>query len=103
MAGVPKIMQAMFESLRERLVGGDPLISRSISCRLPEGKIAQGLGEIQARHAGVDIGSYPSYSSSGFGVAVVLRHSDRTVLDAAAAEVIELIRDLGGEPTEQEI
>lgn len=103
MAGVPKIMQAMFESLRERLVGGDPLISRSISCRLPEGKIAQGLGEIQARHAGVDIGSYPSYSSSGFGVAVVLRHSDRTVLDAAAAEVIELIRDLGGDPAEQEI
>jgi len=103
MAGVPKIMQAMFESLRERLVGGDPLISRSISCHLPEGKIAQGLGEIQARHAGVDIGSYPSYSSSGFGVAVVLRHSNRTVLDAAAAEVIELIRDLGGETTEQEI
>lgn len=103
MAGVPKIMQAMFESLRERLVGGDPLISRSIACKLPEGKIAQGLGEIQARHEGVDIGSYPSYSSSGFGVAVVLRHSDRAALDAAAAEVIELIRDLGGEPVEQEI
>lgn len=103
MAGVPKIMQAMFESLRERLVGGDPLISRSIACKLPEGKIAQGLGEIQARHEGVDIGSYPSYSSSGFGVAVVLRHSDRAALGAAAAEVIELIRDLGGEPVEQEI
>jgi molybdenum cofactor synthesis domain-containing protein len=103
MAGVPKIMQAMFESLRERLVGGDPLISRSIASRLPEGKIAQGLGEIQTRHASVDIGSYPSYSSTGFGVAVVLRHSDRTALDVAAAEVIELIRDLGGEPVEQEI
>ena len=59
MAGVPKIMQAMFESLRERLVGGDPLLSRSIACQLPEGKLAQGLGEIQARHEGVDIGSYP--------------------------------------------
>jgi molybdenum cofactor synthesis domain-containing protein len=103
MAGVPKIMQAMFESLRERLVGGDPLISRSITCRLPEGKLAQGLGEIQARHEGVDIGSYPSYSSKGFGVAVVLRHSDRAALDVATAEVIELIRELGGEPVEQEI
>ncbi|MCK5273239.1 MAG: competence/damage-inducible protein A, partial [Alphaproteobacteria bacterium] len=102
MAGVPKIMQAMFESLRERLVGGDPLLSRSIACQLPEGKLAQGLGEIQARHAGVDIGSYPSYSSTGFGVAVVLRHTDPAVLDAAAGEVAALIRELGGEPVEQE-
>ena len=103
MAGVPKIMQAMFKSLRERLVGGDPLLSRSIACQLPEGKLAQGLGEIQARHEGVDIGSYPSYSSTGFGVAVVLRHSDAAVLDAAAQEVMSLIRGLGGEPAEQEV
>jgi molybdenum cofactor synthesis domain-containing protein len=101
MAGVPKIMQAMFESLRDRLVGGEPLLSRSIACRLPEGQLAQGLGEIQARHDGVDIGSYPSYSSAGFGVAVVLRHTDPAVLDAAAAEVSALIRALGGVPDEQ--
>ena len=103
MAGVPKIMQAMFESLRDRLVGGDPLLSRSITCRLAEGQLAQGLGEIQVRHEGVNIGSYPSYSSSGFGVAVVLRHTDRAVLDAAAEEVGELIRSFGGEPVEQEV
>jgi molybdenum cofactor synthesis domain-containing protein len=103
MAGVPKIMQAMFESLRERLVGGEPLLSRSIACHLPEGLLAQGLGEIQARHDGVDIGSYPSYSSVGFGVAVVLRHTDPAVLDAAALEVAALIRALGGEPEEQDI
>jgi molybdenum cofactor synthesis domain-containing protein len=98
MAGVPKIMQAMFESLRERLVGGEPLLSRSIACHLPEGMLAQGLGEIQARHDGVDIGSYPSYSSVGFGVAVVLRHTDPAALDATA-----VIRALGGEPEEQDI
>jgi len=103
MAGVPKIMQAMFESLRERLVGGEPLLSRSIACHLPEGLLAQGLGEIQARHDGVDIGSYPSYSSVGFGVAVVLRHTDPAALDAAAVEVAALIRALGGEPEEQDI
>jgi len=102
MAGVPKIMQAMFESLRERLVGGEPLLSRSIACQLPEGKLAQGLGEIQARYDDVDIGSYPSYSSVGFGVAVVLRHTDPAALEAAAAEVSGLIIALGGEPDEQD-
>ena len=103
MAGVPKIMQAMFESLRDRLVGGAPLLSRSITCRLAEGLLAQGLGEIQARHEGVDIGSYPSYSSSGFGVAVVLRHTERAILEAAAREVSDLIRGMGGEPVEQDL
>ena len=103
MAGVPKIMQAMFESLRDRLVGGAPLLSRSITCRLAEGLLAQGLGEIQARHEGVDIGSYPSYSSSGFGVAVVLRHTERAILEAAAREVSDLIRGMGGEPAEQDL
>jgi molybdopterin-biosynthesis enzyme MoeA-like protein len=102
MAGVPKIMHAMFESLRDRLVGGAPLLSRSISCRLPEGQLAQGLGEIQARFPDVDIGSYPSYSAGGFGVAVVLRHTEQAQLDAAGGEVAALIRELGGEPVEQE-
>lgn len=101
MAGVPKIMQAMFESLRDRLVGGDPLISRSVLCALPEGTLAGGLAVIQARHPDVDIGSYPSYAASGFGVAVVLRHTDAVVLARAVDEVKELILELGGTPEER--
>ena len=97
MAGVPKIMQAMFGSLRERLVGGDPLLSRSIACNLPEGKLASGLGEVQARHSQVDIGSYPSYAQSGFRVAIVLRHTDPAVLDSVARDIVALIGKLGGE------
>jgi molybdenum cofactor synthesis domain-containing protein len=97
MAGVPKIMQAMFGSLRERLVGGAPLLSRSVVCNLPEGQLATGLGELQAQYPDVDIGSYPSYAQSGFRVAVVLRHTDPGILDAAAGDVVALIGDLGGE------
>lgn len=102
MAGVPKIMQAMFESLRERLIGGPPLLSRTIACQLPEGQLAEGLTKIQSRHPGVDIGSYPSYSSSGFGVAVVLRHTDPATLTAAGDEVVALVRTMGGVPREDE-
>ncbi len=102
MAGVPKIMQAMFVGLRDRLVGGDPLLSRTIACDLAEGVLAAGLGELQARHAEVDIGSYPSYAGTGFRVALVLRHTDEAVLAAAVEDVYELIRSLGAEPEEQE-
>lgn len=96
MAGVPKIMQAMFESLRDRLVGGPPLLSRGIFCNLPEGALAKGLGEIQARHPDADIGSYPSYSMDGFRVTLVLRHTDAAALQGAVDEVISMIADLGG-------
>lgn len=101
MAGVPKIMQAMFGSLRERLIGGDPLLSRSIVCNLPEGTLASGLGAVQARYPQVDIGSYPSYAQSGFRVAVVVRHTDKAVLDSAARDVVALIDELGGQAEEQ--
>lgn len=102
MAGVPKIMQAMFESLRDRLVGGAPLISRSVVCSLPEGTLAAGLSAVQDRHPDVDIGSYPSYAASGFGVAIVLRHTDPAALDAAVEDVKALVRELGGTPEEHE-
>ncbi len=103
MAGVPKIMQAMFGSLRERLVGGAPLLSRSVVCNLPEGRLASGLGALQAQYPNVDIGSYPSYAQSGFRVAVVLRHTDSDVLDAVAGDVLTLIGDLGGEAETQSV
>lgn len=102
MAGVPKIMQAMFNGLRDRLVGGDPLLSRTIACDLPEGALAGGLGAVQARHPQVDIGSYPSYAGTGFRVALVLRHTDEVVLAAAVEDVCALIRSLGAESEEQE-
>src|SRR5690348_3222977 len=41
--GVPSIMQGIFEQLKHRLVGGDKVLSRSISCYLAEGTLAKDL------------------------------------------------------------
>ena len=57
MAGVPSVMQAMFESLSHCLTGGRPLLSQSVVAALPEGVMATGLGEIQERYPDVEIGS----------------------------------------------
>ena len=50
MAGVPKIMQAMFEAAAHRLVGGEPVLSRTLVGGLGEGVMAGGLREIQVCH-----------------------------------------------------
>ena len=98
MAGVPKIMQAMFDGVAPTLTGGPPMRSRNLTCSLPEGTLAAPLGTIQDRYPHIDIGSYPYFRAGRFGVTVVLRGTDEPNLDAAAEEVAATIRDLGGEP-----
>ncbi len=97
MAGIPRVMQAMFESLKHQLVGGQPLLSRSVEVELPEGRLAKGLGDLQARYADVEIGSYPFSRDGRFGARVVLRSTDNTVLTDVGRELLALICDLGGD------
>jgi molybdopterin-biosynthesis enzyme MoeA-like protein len=101
MAGIPRVMQAMFDSVKHELQGGRPILSRTVSCPLPEGAIAKGLGEIQARYRDVDIGSYPFYRRGEFGTSLVLRGRDAERLAAATEEVAALVRLLGGTPVEE--
>jgi len=98
--GVPSIMQGIFEQLKYRLVGGEKLLSRSLSCQLAEGALAKDLGELQKRYPDVEIGSYPYFRRGDFGVTLVLRGIDREQLAAATEELKRLIRALGGEPQE---
>ncbi len=98
MAGVPMIMRAMFEGLGERLVGGCPVLTRTIAAHLAEGQIAGGLAEVQGRYPELDIGSYPYYRQGRFGVSIVVRATDEARLDEAAGAVETLMRVLGAEP-----
>jgi molybdenum cofactor synthesis domain-containing protein len=98
--GVPSIMQGIFEQLKHRLAGGDKLLSRSVSCQLAEGTLAEDLGHMQQRYPDVEIGSYPYFRRGDFGVTLVLRGVDRQRLGAATEELKTLIRRLGGDPQE---
>jgi molybdenum cofactor synthesis domain-containing protein len=98
--GVPSIMRGIFEQLKYRLIGGEKLLSRSVSCHLAEGTLAQDLALLQGRYPHVEIGSYPYFRRGDFGVTLVLRGTDRERLAAATEELKMLIRALGGEPQE---
>ena len=101
MAGIPRVMQAMFDAVKHDLRGGRPMLARTVSCHLPEGIIAKGLGEIQNRYADLDIGSYPFYRRGEFGTSLVLRGRDAVQLAAGTEEVIALVKGLGGTPVEE--
>jgi len=99
MAGVPRIMQSMFNALAPRLPGGRPVIARAVYGEgLKEGAIAERLGAIQQRFPSLDIGSYPFYRPTGNGVAIVAKGTDPASAEAAIAEVTTLIAGQGITP-----
>jgi len=103
MAGVPSIMRAMFDGFAPHLVGGDRVVSRAVACFLPEGTVAQGLSDIQARHPEVDIGSYPFFNSGKFGCTLISRSANTKSLDLVVEQIRQLIIACGGEPIDRDI
>jgi molybdenum cofactor synthesis domain-containing protein len=93
--GVPSILQAMLPGLKPRLQGGAVVRSRTITVFCPEGELARPLGEIQARHPTVEIGSYPFMRQDRFGATVVLRSVDEAAIAATADELLAEVRDRG--------
>ncbi|NVJ92322.1 MAG: competence/damage-inducible protein A [Methylocystaceae bacterium] len=96
LAGVPKIAQAMFENLQDRLKGGKPVKSLTVSTNLPEGIIADALGEVQKKFSDIDIGSYPYFKDGKLGVSLVLRGIDKNRVKSCDTTVKQMIETLGG-------
>lgn len=94
--GVPSIMDAMFDGLTDRLVGGDPILTDNVTTNLLESEIAAGLGVLQEKYPDVGMGSYPYFRKGKLGVNLVLRGTDAGRMDAAADELATTIIRLKG-------
>ena len=98
MAGVPSIMQAMFDSCKHTLKGGATMLSRSVAAYVTEGTFAKQLTELASRHPDVEIGSYPFQRSKGLGTTLVARATDKAALaaayDAIKAMLLEFTQEL---------
>lgn len=96
MAGVPKIMQAMFDGVKGGLQGGRPLVSANVTLHMGEGVIADGLRQIQADHPEVEIGSYPFSRDGRYGTVIVTRGPDPAVVGKVSERVAKMAETLGG-------
>jgi len=97
LAGIPRVMQQMVESLRGKLRGGVPVRSRSVTAYLSEGQIARRLGLIQQAFPHIDLGSYPFQRDGRYGTTLVMRGTDEAGLDAMLDQVRQMIEALDGE------
>lgn len=87
LAGVPEIFKTMAASVLPTLAGGAPVLSETVQVELPEGEIAGQLGRIAEAHPELSFGSYPSVQDGRFRVSLVVRGTDRNLLDLAVNEL----------------
>jgi molybdenum cofactor synthesis domain-containing protein len=97
MAGVPRIMQAMFDHIKTTLKGGLEVLSETVSTYLTEGVIAKGLTQIQNLYPDVEIGSYPFVRDGRLGTSLVARSEDKKRLENAKQDIVLFIQNLNGE------
>ncbi|MEM8803074.1 MAG: molybdopterin-binding protein [Pseudomonadota bacterium] len=93
MAGVPKIFQAMVESLLPTLTGGAPLLSETVRVHRGEGDIAGPLGALNAEFAELAFGSYPFQQDGKYGSNIVIRGTDAERLTEAASRLRDIFGD----------
>ncbi len=100
MAGVPAIMQAMFDGIAPTLIPGPTIYSKTIHCQLGESILANGLTLIQSQHKDVEIGSYPNFNQKAYlGLNLVLRGIDEASVLKATNRVSDLVKQQGGLPS----
>jgi len=90
--GVPSILKSMIGGLNNVLVGGDPILSKTINLRTYESEIAKSLTNVQNNNKEVEIGSYPFFKQGKLGVSIVLRSVDQAKIDNCNSQILEFIK-----------
>ena len=83
----------MIGGLTNELVGGDPIISHTLSLRTVESEIAKSLSQVQNNNQDVEIGSYPFFRAGKLGVSIVVRSTDKDKIDTCNNEILKFVEE----------
>ena len=92
--GVPSIFKSMLGGLTNSIVGGEPILSHTISLRTVESEIANSLTQVQDQNKDVEIGSYPFFQAGKLGVSIVLRSEDKSKIDDCNSQILEFVKKM---------
>ena len=91
--GVPSILKSMLGGLTNKIVGGKPILSRTINLRTVESEIAKSLTQVQNNNKEVEIGSYPFFRAGKLGVSIVVRSTDKTKIENCNNEILKFVME----------
>ena len=90
--GVPSILKSMIGGLNNKIVGGNPIISKTIILKTVESEIASSIAKIQNENKDVEIGSYPFFQAGKLGVSIVLRSEDQSKIDECNIKILDFVK-----------
>ncbi len=91
--GVPSILKSMLGGLKNEIVGGEPILSHTISLKTVESEIANSLSKVQKDNKDVEIGSYPFFHAGKLGVSIVLRSENQSKIDICNSQILDFIKE----------
>ncbi len=89
--GVPSILKSMLGGLKNKIVGGEPILSHTINLRTVESEIASSLTKVQKQNKDVEIGSYPFFQAGKLGVSIVIRSEDQKKINLCNSQILEFV------------
>ena len=89
--GVPSILKSMLGGLQNKVVGGKPILSHTISLRTVESEIAKSLTDVQDNNKDIEIGSYPFFQAGKLGVSIVIRSENKSKINKCSNEILSFI------------
>ena len=90
--GVPSILKSMLGGLKNDIIGGDPILSHTISLRTVESEIANSLTKVQDNNKEVEIGSYPFFQAGKLGVSIVIRSENQSKIDICTSQILDFVK-----------
>ena len=91
--GVPSILKSMLGGITNKIVGGSPILSHTISLKTVESEIAHSLKNVQDKNNDVEIGSYPFFQAGKLGVSIVMRSEDQSRINNCSREILDFVSE----------
>ena len=90
--GVPSILKSMVEGLKNKIIGGKKILSKTISVNTVESEIAKSLEGVQNKFKDIEIGSYPFFRLGKIGVSIVMRSTEKNKIDDCFKQIVSFIQ-----------
>jgi molybdenum cofactor synthesis domain-containing protein len=90
--GVPLILKSMLGGLKNKIIGGNKILSKTLNLRTVESEISIPLEKVQNKFKKLEIGSYPFFKQGKIGVSLVIRSTNLKLIDKCIIDIIEFVK-----------
>lgn len=90
--GVPSILKSMLGGLNNKIIGGNKILSKTLSLRTVESEISIPLEKVQNKYKNLEIGSYPFFQQGKIGVSLVMRSDNVKLIEKCLNEIMKFVK-----------